>query len=88
MRTGEWKLIHEKKFTKEGKFIGDEYELYNINDDPDEMKNRFDKDVSKTNELKAILEKWVKECYNYKIKSGSKALPPEIAEEAKKRGYW
>ena len=52
------------------------------------MKNRFDKDVSKTNELKAILEKWVKECYNYKIKSGSKALPPEVAEEAKKRGYW
>ena len=86
--TDEWKLIHEKRFTNEGKFLDDTYEFYNFNDDPDEMKNIFDKDAPKAKELKAVLEKWVMECYNFKVKSGSKVIPSEVAEEAKKRGYW
>lgn len=88
VRTDDWKLIHEKSFTKEGKFLGDAYELYNLKDDPDEMKNIFDKDAPKAEELKAVLDKWSAMCYDFKVKQSSRALPPEVAEEAKKRGYW
>lgn len=94
IRNDKWKLIREVNFpnTEENnkKQIEEEfYELYDLENDPDELNNLINKEVKIANDLKEKLSKWVKESQEFLLtEPQTQELPEDFIEEAKKRGYW
>ncbi len=88
--TTDWKLIHEEDYDKDLKPVSESYELYNLKDDPDELKNLIDAEPARAEELKNALVAWKDGADSFDVKNVSSEglLPPEVVEEAKKRGYW
>lgn len=85
-----WKLIHEEDYDEELSPATESYELYNLKVDPDELKNIIDTEPMAAEELKNALAQWKAGADSFDIKNVSSEglLPPEVVEEAKKRGYW
>ena len=90
VRTQEWKLIHEIIFTREGQTEEETYELYNLKDDPDELRNLALQQPVALAELQKLLRAWKDAAQKYDAQNVSRPglLPPEIIEQAKQHGYW
>ena len=90
VRTKEWKLIHETILDEGGGVKEDTYELYNLKEDPDELRNVAEQQPAETSELKRILKSWADAAKSYDVKnvSSPKSLPQGIIDAAKEHGYW
>ena len=91
VRSKEWKLIHEEvRFYKTGQIKEDIYELYNLEDDPDELNNLESEQPAISAKLKEVLKNWQESAKNYDIQNASspQLLPQDIIETAKEHGYW
>jgi len=90
IRDRRWKLIYEIKEIKEEGSIEETYELFDVLNDPDELHNLIDKEVTVTSALKRKLSKWSKESRKefFQNKSREIELPEKLIERAKKMGYW
>ena len=90
VRNKEWKLLHETYFNDAGAVEEDIYELYNLNDDPDELRNLVGAYPAVTEKLKGVLEAWGDQALSYSVQnvSSPQLLPDEIIEAAREAGYW
>ncbi len=90
--TAQWKLIREENLDEEDedKQADESFVLYNLREDADELKNIIDKNPLMAERLKNALVEWKTQANSFDIKnpSSKELLPPEVVEEAKKRGYW
>lgn len=87
IRTKEYKLIREIKYTKEDEFLEYSYELYDLQKDPEEKYNIINQELVAAEGLKRLLKETGVASIEFDNKS-SELLSPEVIEEAKKRGYW
>jgi len=69
VRSREWKLIHEIIFDKEGEIREDAYELYNLKDDLDELRNVASAHPAITTELKEVLQGWKEAAKSYDVQN-------------------
>lgn len=90
VRSKEWKLIHEITYDEQGKLEEETYELYDLKNDLDELRNIALDQPDKTAQLKGILQNWKATAGGYDVQniSSPKLLSPEIIEEGKQHGYW
>jgi arylsulfatase A-like enzyme len=99
IRNENWKLIHEIVFSADtcgslsennGLKIHEEtFELYNLKDDPDEIKNVIPGYPDKAKELTDKLLKWSANCRGLSPFSAStQKIPDELIKDAQKHGYW
>jgi len=90
LRSKGWKLIYEAEVDEKGKIAEETYELYNLNDDPDELHNLTDKEPVEAARFKKILKNWASSAKSYDAETLSvpQLLPPEIIESSKEHGYW
>ncbi len=99
IRDAKWKLIHEiiyhdesqEKTVKEASAASQEekFELYNLQDDPNEFVNLVEKYPDIVKELKEKLFSWAKGTQEFVLFAPStKEFSAELLEEAKENGYW
>lgn len=90
VRSKEFKLIHEITYDEQGKLEEETYELYNLKNDPDELRNVALQQPDITAQLKGVLKNWKARAGSYDAQniSSPKLLPPEIIEQGKEHGYW
>jgi len=90
VRSKEWKLIYEAELGEKGEIGDGAYELYNLNDDSEELRNVADKNPLEATRLKEILSTWAAEAKSYGAEalSAPQLLPPEIIESSKEHGYF
>lgn len=97
VRDNKWKLIHEVNLTNDDKEnlknkAGNEketFELYDIEDDPQEYNNLAEKYPAILKDLKEKLSKWAQLSQNYlPVYLSSKEIPKSLIEDARKHGYW
>lgn len=80
VRTEEWKLISDAHGSR-----SEEYQLYNLKKDPNELNNLILKEKNRANFLKQILKYFIKDV-NYKIYA-PKPLDEETRRKLKSLGY-
>jgi len=90
VRSREWKLIYESEIGSEEGRTNETYELYNLQDDPDELHNLIDEELPEAARLKEVLKAWAEgaKSYDAQTQSAPQLLPPEVIESSKKHGYW
>ncbi len=94
LRSHKWKLIREARIEhqigEDGYTIEEElYELYDIENDPDELINVADAHPEVLEELKAELSQAAARAKSTAgAESGTMPVPEDLIEEAMKRGYW
>jgi len=99
IRNFDWKLIHEIVFSTDNSGISrdnyglkvkeETFELYDLKNDPDELKNVIKKYPKKVRELKDRLEQWSQYCRNFVTGSAATLkIPESMIEEARRSGYW
>lgn len=70
VRGEEWKLIHIPNTTDQSLMKGEEYELYNLSEDPGEKNNLYEDRPEVATRLRIVLDKWsqpwVKQAYTFR----------------------
>jgi len=90
---GDWKLIHnnelEKRLQQVPLALKAEYELYNLESDPQEHNNLTDRDSQKRQELLKLLEnqRQINDRLSEQIHTNHKPLDHEMEEQLKSLGY-
>lgn len=94
IRGRKWKLIREITFADtssntDQKIAEETFELYNLQDDPDELINLTDKHPNITKDLKERLSRWVKWSQGFaSVYPSTQKIPSKLLEDARKHGYW
>lgn len=94
IRSEKWKFIHEVKFANPGKdgpaeVDGENFELYDLEGDPNEQSNLADKLPDETKSLKDRLAEWAYSSRKPALPGQSSMdIPEDVREKAKKHGYW
>jgi len=93
IRDAKYKLIHEIIFAdsgkKQNKISQESFELYDLENDPQELKNISDTATEQTRKLKEKLKEWrgwAKSFFSLPPSTGD--VGRELLEEARKHGYW
>lgn len=86
IRNHKWKLIHEVDISAPAK---ETFELYDLQNDPNEYINVADKYPGEVRDLKQKLDKWSKDANKFVPASPSThKFPKDLIEDARKHGYW
>jgi arylsulfatase A-like enzyme len=91
IRDHKWKLIREVKFPNpnENKQIEETFELYDLQQDPDELTNLADEFPDITKDLKKKLSQWVKWSKEFiTVQPSTKEVSEELLRDAREHGYW
>lgn len=91
MRDHGWKLIHAPNELDRAIMTGSEYELYDLQSDPDETKNRAADEPKRVEEMRATLDTWAKpwrdKAYAGNTATNDEPLAPELTEQLRTLGY-
>lgn len=90
IRNEKYKLIHEIIFDEQNKerIKKEIYELYDMENDPDELNDLTKKEKGIFDNLKFEMEKVSNSAKSIDLNAKTQELPENFMEEAKKRGYW
>jgi len=90
LRSKKWKLIREQTFesVSRRKLKNETIELYQIDQDAEELNDVSEKSADKKKELLKNLNSWVKRTNRPYEKIISVPFPIKLKEEMKKHGYW
>ncbi len=94
IRDYKWKLIREVKFSNPninaaGQIEEEALELYNLQQDPDELTNLADDYPDITKDLKEKLSQWAEWSRGFvPFHPSTQEIPKVLLEDARKHGYW
>jgi len=99
IRDFDWKLIHEIVFSADTygslsdnyklKTKEETFELYDLKNDPNELKNVTNEYPEKTKELTDRLNQWSKGCRIFNpYNASTKKIPEGMVKDAQEHGYW
>lgn len=98
IRNYKWKLIHEIIYPSGQKNVAqnhseekqeETFELYDLQNDQNELTNLVEKYPEVMNELKGKLGAWAKQSQEFvPVVPSTRDFPNDLLEEAKKKGYW
>lgn len=88
VRSYDWKLIREAKLFDSGGIKEETFELYDIKNDKDELRNVVSEHTEIVEKLKSVLNGWAVESKKIRSEGKTGKIPDELSEEARKRGYW
>lgn len=88
VRDDKWKLIHELKLSDSDDVLDETFELYDLENDKDELNDVISKEAIIAAGLKKRLGDWAKDSRKKINNNKTNELPDGFMEEARKRGYW
>lgn len=93
IRNFNWKLLREVNFLDPiihfGKQTEEKFELYNLQDDPEELKNVFDDYPKVAEDLKGKLNNWAVWSKQFALYQPTDIeIPEKLIRDAKEHGYW